>query len=90
MSEEYFDGNTYNHERDKDRLQRQLARVRGAMMDGNWHTLRELSERLGDPEASVSARLRDLRKPRFGSYIVNRAYVVRGLFVYQMTEAAKP
>jgi hypothetical protein len=44
------------------------------------------------PESSVSARLRDLRKPRFGGYQVERKYVFKGCFAYQLivreTEAA--
>ena len=37
----------------------------------------------GDPEASVSARLRDLRKKRFGSHIITRRYVSDGLWQYR-------
>jgi len=42
------------------------------MRDGEWRTLGEISEATGHPEASVSARLRDFRKPRFGGHTVNR------------------
>lgn len=46
---------------DPERLTRQARKVYDAMVDGHWHTLRELSDLSGAPEASVSARLRDLR-----------------------------
>lgn len=78
------DGSTYLHERDGVRLHKQHNRVLAAMRDGQWHTLAELAAATKDPEASVSARLRDLRKPRFGSYVVEREYVERGLFRYRI------
>lgn len=60
------DGATYQRPLDKLRLAGQLGRVLAVMEDGTWRTLAELAEATGDPEASVSARLRDLRKPKFG------------------------
>jgi len=65
-----FDGATYQRDRDHARLTGQLARVADALADGRWWTLAALAERTGDPEASVSARIRDLRKGRFGGYDV--------------------
>lgn len=79
-----FDGRTYNRARDGGRLKRQLLLVRDAMADHGWHTLHELSEALGEPEASISARFRDLRKPKFGGHIVDRRYLHDGLFAYRM------
>lgn len=67
-----FDGTTYEPQHDKVRLGAQFTRVRDVMRDGAWRTLRELSEATNSPEASVSARLRDLRKPRFGGLTVER------------------
>lgn len=78
------DGRTYVHERDGARLSKQHNRVLAFMRDGGWHTLSEIAEATNDPEASVSARLRDLRKPRFGSYVVEHRYVRRGLFEYRI------
>ena len=43
-----------------------------------------IAEAVGSPEASVSARLRDLRKPAFGGHTVERQYVERGLFRYRV------
>lgn len=39
---------------------------------GLWWTLRELSEVTGHPEASISARLRDFRKTKYGGHTVLR------------------
>jgi hypothetical protein len=78
------DGQTYDHARDGLRLAAQHQRVLAWMSDGQWHTLAELAKLTGDPEASVSARLRDLRKPRFGAYQVAREYVQRGLWKYRL------
>ncbi len=67
-----FDGETYDPLLDGNRLRHQLGKVFEAMMRGEWLTLEEIQQRSGQPQASISARLRDLRKPRFGSYILER------------------
>lgn len=79
-----FDGRTYRPERDRTRLSRQLVAVRSVLSDHGWHTLEEIAGKTGEPEASVSARIRDLRKPKFGGYTVEREYVERGLWRYRM------
>lgn len=78
------DGSTYVHQRDGQRLASQHHRVLAILRDGREHTLSELHALTGDPEASVSARIRDLRKPRFGSYLIERTYVRRGLHTYRL------
>jgi hypothetical protein len=83
------DGATFDETRDTDRLNAQARRVFTAMADGQWHTLADLETRLGDPQASISARLRDLRKPRFGSHIVEREYAGAGLWRYRMPRSAE-
>lgn len=79
-----FQGETYLPDRDKARLSKQLNAVRSFMLDSQWHTLSHISEATGAPQASVSARLRDLRTPRGGSFIIQRRYVERGLFEYRL------
>jgi len=78
------DGATYVHERDGKRLHSQHHRVLAFLRDGREHTLAEIAKATGDPEASVSARIRDLRKARFGSYQIERRYVERGLWAYRL------
>lgn len=80
----HFDGATFDQERDGARLGEQMQAVFASMKDGQYHTLSDIARMTGAPEASVSARLRDLRKPRFGGHTVNRQYVRRGLFQYQL------
>lgn len=83
--EMYFDGQTYDHDRDRERLKGLMLKVYNAMMDGEWRTLRQLTEEIGaGSEASVSARLRDLRKERFGSHTVEREYIDRGVWKYRL------
>lgn len=79
-----FDGRTYVRGRDQDRLSRQLVAVRAILSDYEWHTLGDLAERTGEPEASISARIRDLRKPRFGGHTVDRRHVANGLWEYRL------
>ena len=65
-------GSTFDAVKDGPRLNAQMRRVYNAMADGCWRTLREISDETEDPEASVSARLRDFRKSQFGGYEVKR------------------
>jgi len=82
-----FDGATYERAHDKARLTGQCLRVFTAMSDGRWRTLAEIEAATGDPQASISARLRDLRKEKFGGYEVQRrarGERENGLFEYQL------
>ena len=82
-----FDGKTYDPQYDQKRLEKQLGRVFEVMISGRWHTLEEIEVEPGDRQAGISARIRDLRKPQFGGYTVNRRARGdrhRGLFEYQL------
>ena len=65
-------------EEDQKRIAAQRQRVWAVMSDAQWHTLAELSAKTGDPEASVSARLRDFRRLEHGGHTVERRRVVDG------------
>lgn len=75
------DGETFDAKRDGKRLNAQAADVFRLMQDGKWRTLGDIADATGHPEASVSARLRDLRKV---GYTVDREYVSRGLWRYRV------
>lgn len=77
-------GQTFDVAVDYDRLNRQARRVYDVMRDGAWRTLSEIADETGDPEASVSARLRDFRKPRFGRLIVERQRLHGGTWAYRL------
>ena len=80
-----FDGETIDVAVDTPRLQRQLDRVRTRVLeDRGWHSLAELGAQTGIPEASISARIRDLRKSRFGSYTIARRRRSAGTFEYHL------
>lgn len=79
-----FDGETIVPGRDNPRLGKQLIKIRDFMLDGRWRTLDQIADRTDEPVNSVSARLRDLRKRRFGSYTVERRYVNNGLHEYRI------
>ncbi len=68
---------------DVPRLRRQLDDVRRAMADGRWHTPEELEAATGHRWASISARIRDLRKVIHGGHTVLRESRGNGLFVYR-------
>jgi hypothetical protein len=74
-------GSTFDQSRDGKRLNAQCQRVFNLMRDGNWRTLAQISFVTQDPEASVSARLRDLRRHGF---TVERHYESRGLWSYRL------
>lgn len=79
-----FDGKTFVPQRDGIRLTAQYLRVFRLMSDMNWRSLKDISSFTGDPEASVSARLRDLRKEKFGAHTVERRHVESGLYEYRL------
>ena len=87
-----FSGHTYDPATDEHRLTRQLGRVWVALqLADQWLTLRELAHRAEAPEASVAARLRDLRKDQFGGYVIDRrrrGEPRRGLWEYRMAGRA--
>jgi len=83
----HFDGMSYQAAFDFKRLTGQNSRVFNLMQDNRWRTLAEIAFTTGDPEASISARLRDLRKKKFGSHIIERrrrGNAARGLHEYRL------
>ena len=78
------DGATFDPDQDAVRLSQQADDVWAFMLDGAWHTLRSISSATGHPEASVSARLRDFRKERFGTHQVQRQRVAKGAHAYRL------
>lgn len=85
---DHFDGATYEPEHDQVRLSALLGKVYELMKDQRWRTIREIADAIGaGSEASVSARLRDLRKKRFGSHNVIRRHrgpAADGLYEYSV------
>lgn len=67
-----FDGETYQANLDFDRLNTLQQKVEKLMLDGEWRTFGEIKQITGGSEASISARIRDLRKIKHGNYIVWR------------------
>lgn len=67
-----FDGPGYDPDLDIDRLTGQIRRIWGCLRSGRWLTLQEIEEETGDPQASISAQLRHLRKRRFGAWEVKK------------------
>lgn len=90
-----FGGETFDPKLDCERLAGQLARVREFMLQdrrGTFATLGEIALAARCSEASASARLRDLRKPRFGALTVERRRVpgARGLHEYRVLRPRPP
>ena len=84
----HFDGETYSAAEDGERLATQLRRVYQAFRSGEWWTLARLAKYVGGSEAGVSARIRDLRKERFGGHLIDRRRIPdsRGLWEYRMVD----
>ena len=81
------DGVTFDEARDKARLNRQAAAVYDVMRDSRWRTLQDIANLTGEPAPSISARLRDLRKARFGGFQVEREYISDGIWHYRLLPA---
>lgn len=88
-----FNGSDYEPAKDHARLWGQVLRIFEAMRDGIWRTLPEIRALTGDPEASISAQLRHLRKDRFGAHTVDkrrRGDESAGLWEYQLIPNTSP
>lgn len=83
--EDAFDGETYEAGRDYPRLNKQQKRVWDAMIDGRWHTPEALEQATGDRWSSISARLRDFRKDKYGNHDVLREYWGNGQYAYKLS-----
>lgn len=57
---------------DCERLCGQIKRIYELMRDECWRSLAEIERETGDPQASVSAQLRHLRKHRFGAHQIEK------------------
>ena len=83
LFDNHSDGDTYLHERDHDRLTRQRGRVWDLIKNGEWRTIDWIASYTGDPATSVSARLRDFRKEKFGGHDIERRHIDNGLWEYR-------
>jgi len=72
MMQSLFDGDGDLEGAQKDpRLKKQLVRVYEVMSTEKWLPLSEISLLADAPEASASARMRDLRKKKFGGFTID-------------------
>ncbi len=76
-----FQGSTFVAERDEARLTSQLQRVADFMRRSDWVTLSQIATAAVAPEASASARLRDMRR---AGYQIERRYLQRGQWAYRL------
>lgn len=76
-------GKTFNPARDGKRLGDQMQRVHDFVVGRGWTTLGEIAKATASPQASVSARLRDLRRMGF---LVEHEFVAKGLWRYRVTQ----
>ena len=85
-----FDGATYDPKRDWRRLDLQVSAVYRAMRLGVWLTLGQVGDwifeevQIDVPHQSISARIRDLRKPKWGGHEIQRRYLRDGIWQYRM------
>lgn len=87
-----YDGASFDPAKDEVRLNRQQAAVLEVMRDGGWRTLEMIQRHLRvhhelhASEASISARLRDLRKPQHGGHTIDRERLKEadGLWRYRL------
>lgn len=89
MKTYHFGGSTFDAALDGERLTRQLDKVRAAMSQGGWWTLRALATFVEGSEAGVSARIRDLRKERNGGHTVDTRRGEGGVWFYRLVLPAK-
>ncbi len=79
-----FDGRTFDPARDGKRLTRQLDMVKQILRDKKPRTLNEIREEIWLHYGVRAARLRDLRKPKFGAAEVKSGRRTDGVWEYWM------
>jgi hypothetical protein len=87
-----FDGPTYVAALDRVSLTSELHAVYAVMKDGQWRTPAEIVAAISTPgrpwsDSSVTARLRDLRKKRFGGFDVPTRRRTDRVHEYRVAEA---
>lgn len=84
-------GPAYSVPLDADRIEGQHETIRDYMLSHNkWLTLAEIEAAVGYPQASISAQLRHLRKPRFGAYVVDKRRRSCGTWEYRVLPRRTP
>lgn len=78
-----FLGSTFDEKRDRARLSKQLQTVHDVLVDGRKRSLRQLADAAECPEASASARFRDLKRLGFP---VSKENAGGGLWLYWMAK----
>lgn len=86
-----FDGADYIPRFDQARLKRQIDRVREFMLAnrGRWLTVPEIAAALHEPELSVSAQIRNLRKEEHDGWRTpgrRRGDPTRGLYEFTILD----
>ena len=71
-----------------DTFNQQARRVWNQTVNRGWFTLDTIAAETYDPVQSISARLRDFRKEKFGSHTVERRMIDRGLYEYRVIPAS--
>ena len=66
------------------RLTVQYKRIFDLMKDEQWRSLSDIEEATGDPQASISAQLRNFRKDKFGAHTVEKHHVKNGFYLYRL------
>ena len=80
-----FDGKAFDVVADADRLGQQLETIRSYMLGrSDWRSLLEIERDTGVLTASAGARLRDLRKRKFGAFDVQRRRRDGGTYEYRI------
>lgn len=59
-------------------------KIYDAMKDGQWRTLTWLASTVNMAGSSASSCLRNLRKEKYGGYIVERRHVKNSLYEYRL------
>jgi hypothetical protein len=85
-----FSGADYVPRRDDARLLRQVDHIREIVLSAGWYSVPDIARLTGYSENSVSAQLRNLRKPSHGSYRVEGARFPDGVWRYRVLPPLPP
>lgn len=61
-----------------------IEKIFNLMKDEQFRTLAEISKMTGVGEASVSAQIRNLKKPQFGGHDSDKKHLGGGIWIYRI------
>lgn len=87
---EFLERTTVKEKTPRSRMNSKMMSVLEFMSDGQWRSLRQISEGSGYTSLTgLSACIRSLRKPQYGEHIIEKRFITESLYEYRLVRFVK-